>query len=139
MERPASIQQFDKIYLGAYAVGLVNTALSWRATSDQMLDAGQPTWLLPLSTAFGFAITLLLWYFIAQRGSIVAKWIAVVLMVVALLASAFAFAMGRYPAGISGVLGVVSMVLQVIAIWLLFRSDTKAWFREKPAPADPVA
>ncbi|WP_260598215.1 hypothetical protein [Sphingomonas endolithica] len=135
--RPISIVNFERCYLGAFAIGLVNTAMSWQATTAKLAPQAAMfgTWYLPAVTLIGFAITLALWYFIARRGSAVAKWIATVFLVLGLLGLLITLPMGTYPKGIGGILGIVSTVLQVIAIWLLFRPDTKVWFGETKADA----
>jgi asparagine N-glycosylation enzyme membrane subunit Stt3 len=125
--RPQSIVNFERCYLGAFVLGLVNTALAWSATRA-MFDASPQAamlggWFLTATTLIGFAITLALWYFIARKGSAVAKWIVVV--------SLFALLMGTYPAGLSGAIGIFNTVLQAVAVSFLFKPDTKGWFGEK--------
>lgn len=91
MDRPASIVTFERLYLGALAIGVINTVMSWSTNQAQMAaqtaqvpEAGQIiSWLVPVATAIGVGISLLLWYFIARRGAAVAKWIATILVVAA--------------------------------------------------------
>lgn len=136
-DRPVSIVNFERCYLGAFAIGMFNTALSWQATRERLAPQAEQfgSWFMPAVTLIGFAITLTLWYFIARRGSAVAKWIATVFLVLGLLGLLISLPTGNYPQGIGGVFGIVSTVLQVIAIWLLFRPDTKPWFGETGASA----
>lgn len=150
MNRPVSIVWFERCYLGALAVGVVNSALSWNAALDKMAENpamadlgesfGRNT--LIFGTLFGIAISLLLWYFAARRGAAVAKWIITVFFVLGVLSLGFSAAMRTIPEGISGMIGVVAFVLNAIAVWHLFRPDAEAWFGEKPGQdgrADPVA
>jgi hypothetical protein len=133
--RPQSIVNFERCYLGAFVLGLVNTALAWsatRATFDASPQAAMlGGWFLTATTLIGFAITLALWYFIARKGSAVAKWILVVLLGFGIVGALFALLMGTYPAGLSGAIGIFNTVLQAVAVSFLFKPETKAWFGEK--------
>ena len=136
--RPRSIVNFERCYLGAFVLGFVNTVLAWSDTQATIAasDAGAAFGgsFLIVTTALGFAITLALWYFIARRGSAVAKWIATVFLALGVLGLVFALLMRTYPAGIGGVVGIVTTVLQAVAISFLFRADTKPWFGETAEP-----
>ena len=138
--RPQSIVNFERCYLGAFVLGLVNTALAWSATSAAFAGSPQAammgSWFLTATTLIGFAITLALWYFIARKGSAVAKWIAVVFMVLGLIGVAITLLTGTFPAGVSGTIGIITTMLQVIAVTFLFKPDAKIWFGE--TTGDPV-
>lgn len=40
---------------------------------------------------------------------------------------------GTMPQGVSGILVVIAWVLDAIAVWLLFKTDSKLWFGEETA------
>lgn len=132
--RPQSIVNFERFYLGAFLLGLINTLLSWRAT-QATLDAS-PTaemfgnWFLPLTILFSVAVTLLLWFFIARQGSAVAKWIATIFVAFGLISLLFTLSAGTFPSGIGGILAIIATILQLIAVTFLFRADTRPWFGE---------
>jgi hypothetical protein len=134
MIRPPSIVRFDYCYLGALLVGAVNAALNWSryAAMPQVRDAEAMigTWYLPTLTAIGYLIPLLLWYFAARRASVVAKWIVVVLFALGIVGLLIALAMGTMASGLGGVLSVVAVVLNAIAVWSLFQPDAREWFGE---------
>ena len=134
VQRPKSILMFERCYLAAFAISLVSTVLLWSSLNEQfgaqeLLLGG---WFLPTVTVIGFAIPLLLWYFIALRGSDVAKWIATALVALGVAGTIFSLALGRYTPNIAGLLGLVRLVLQIVAIWFLFRPDNRVWFGGKP-------
>ena len=137
MERPASIVTFERCYLGAWVVGLINSALNWNVAMAAMADNPSVAQLGPsfASTmmigglAIGAAITLLLWYFVARRGSVVAKWIVTVFFALGLASFLWSLAAGR-GFGLVTVIALVAMALQAIAVAMLFRPDTKPWFGE---------
>jgi hypothetical protein len=134
MERPRSIMMFERCYLAAFAISVISTAFLWAdiqaRVAPQLAMLG--AWFLPVMTAIGFAIPLLLWYFIARRGSVVAKWIATVLVAFAVAGVVFTLLSGTFPEGLAALLAVVRLVLQIASIWFIFRPDTRAWFGEKP-------
>jgi hypothetical protein len=130
MIRPTSIIQFERFYLAAIGVDVVNTILSWTAREERALlepqMLGDAT--LPVMTAVGFGIALLLWFFIARQGSGIAKWVLAVFVTVALAWTLYAIPTGRYSMGLSGLLGLFSTVLQAYSVWMLFRPDARPWF-----------
>ncbi|HET9509647.1 MAG TPA: hypothetical protein VFO80_00720 [Sphingomonas sp.] len=142
MIRPKSIELFERCYLGGWAVGLVNTLINWsnvRQDARVVAAAEQVgTWYLPTITAIGLIIPLVLWFFIARKGSVVAKWIMVVLTAIGVIGLALAFARGDYPVALAGLLGLVGVVLNIAAAAMLFRPDAKLWFGETPTQ-DPAA
>ena len=133
MGRPNSIIQFERFYLAAIGVDVVNTILSWSEREERALLQpqmfGDAT--LPLMTAIGFGIALLLWFFIARKGSAIAKWVLAVFVVLALGWTLYAIPTGHYSMGLSGLLGLFSTVLQAYAAAMLFRGDAKPWFGAK--------
>ncbi|MFD1786946.1 hypothetical protein ACFSC3_05100 [Sphingomonas floccifaciens] len=142
MLRPKSIDLFERCYLGGWAVGLINTLISWtNVRQDPRIIAAAEqvgSWYLSTITAIGLAIPLILWFFIARKGSVVAKWIMVGLTALGVAGLALSFARGQYPAGIAGILGLAGVVLNIAAAAMLFRPDAKPWFGED-SPREPVA
>lgn len=144
--RPKSIDVFEKVYLGAIAVGLINTVVSWSqldamlAADPRIKAAGLGSGTLMVGVVLGLLIPLLLWYFIARRASNVAKWIYVVLTAVGLFGFLSSLANPLVPKGLLTALGLLSVGLQVYAAWLLFRPDAAAWLDSKGAngPGDPT-
>ncbi len=134
MIRPKSIALFERCYLGGWAIGLINTAMMWSSwqSDPRIIQAAEQigTWYLPTTTAIGLLIPLVLWYFIARRGSVVAKWIMVVLTALGVVGIAASLAMGTFPTGLAGIFGLVGVALNVTAAAMLFRPDAKAWFGE---------
>ncbi len=141
MTRPQSIIAFERFYLGAMALGLVNAVLSWNQTQDMMASpevaaAGLGNGFLLTTMAFSFAIPLLLWYFIAWRASNVAKWILVVMFALGLVVMLLSLANPMMPDGLALVFTFVVTALQGYAIYMLFRPDAVAWLAGS-APVDP--
>jgi small-conductance mechanosensitive channel len=145
MERPVSIVWFERCYLGAVAIGVINFALQWNVMmakiSESMADNPAAAQLGPSfasnmaigSTALSVVISALLWFFTARKGSVVTKWIVTVFFALSLLGFLWNASRGMMPQGIGAVLTVVAVVLNGIAVWQLFKPDTKVWFGEARA------
>lgn len=141
MERPGSIVLFERCYLGGVAVGLLNTAVSWNTTLVRLAEdpaaaqmgASFAKGTLVGGVLLGIVISLLLWYFTARAGSVVTKWIITVFFVLGILGLIWSGVRGTTPQGLSGVLVVVAWVLNAIAVWQLFKTDSRRWFGEETA------
>jgi hypothetical protein len=131
MERPHSIVWFERLYLGGVALGLLNTVANWSAMQAQVAatpgSAILPPWFTIATVAVGIAINLLLWFFIARQGSVVAKWILVVLYAIGLIGVAMTLATGQRPPTLNAFAALV-FALQTAAVVMLFRPDAKPWF-----------
>lgn len=135
--RPKSIDQFAWVYAAVIGAGLVSTALSWNdmlaQVSVQQMIARFGAATVYVVAGIGLTIQLLLWYFIARRGSVIAKWIFVILTVFAILTGVWSLFTADAASTAIAVIGVATLVLQAVALWLVFRPDTRAWFGELPA------
>ena len=136
MQQSPSIVRYEQLYLASFVLGLIATVLSWNDTAA-ILTANpmlfDKAWILPVATAIGAAITLLLWYFTARRPSIVAKWIVVIFAgfsALAIVSNLFAIATGRSPSIAAALLALMVSGLSIAAALLLFKPDAKAWFGE---------
>jgi hypothetical protein len=140
--RPASITIFDRLFLGSLVLGLVNAFLSYDATIAQLeadpavadIGLAGPGFVIA-TMGFGFGISLLLWFLISRKAVGVAKWVLVVLTVIGLLGMPMALA-GAPLLQAATSLGLT--VMQLAAIWFLFRPDAKAWFAHGPGGMDPA-
>jgi hypothetical protein len=139
--RPASIVNFERLYLGAIVVGIINTILSWEQAKATL--AAQPNSailgpdFLYIVAALSILVPLLLWYFIAKKASVVAKWILVVLFLLGLIGTLMTIQAGTYPQGIYAALTALTTLLQAGAVWMLFRPDAKAWFADGRGDPQP--
>lgn len=134
--RPTSIIWFERLYLGAIMLGLVNLFVSWESTMEIMradpnaaaFGEGGLAGMMIGIFAVSFMITLILWYFAARRASTVAKWIVVVFFVIGLLSLPNAIAIGQFR-GLQGLLLTIAWIMNATAIFMLFRPDAAQWFK----------
>ena len=130
--RPKSIVNFERLVLLYLAIGLLYAYLVWDETMSSMQAQGAALNSGTVITiqAITVALYLLLVWFIARKGSPVAKWIYVVLsglsLALGLVSIQQTISFGTFPLIIS----IVQYALILITIWLLFRPDAKAWFSD---------
>lgn len=144
MLRPISIIQFERCYLGSLVLGFLTLAFSWNAQMAMLqrnpataqMAGGVLYGSLLTGLVLGAVVTLVLWYFAARRASVVAKWIIVVFFAIGLLSLLNTLSKGMVPPGLGGVLTITNVVLQAVAVYLLFRPDAKAWFDGRRSAAD---
>jgi hypothetical protein len=137
--RPDSMKKFDMLFLGALAVGVANFALSYGRFSalmeQQMAQAGvegMGSTALLIGALIGFGLMLGLWLLVSRLRIEFIKWILLLLVVynAAMLPQSVAQSLAG-ESGISALLGVVALALQVAALWFLFRPASKAWLSSK--------
>ncbi len=135
--RPASILTFDRLYLVAIGLGLVNSIMAKDHTIAMM--AADPSMAkLKVTEAmaqgvvwamigFSVMIGLLLWYLIAHRASNIAKWILVVITLLGLMTVPGSLRQLGQGGGLGIMVTLAIEVLRVAAISFLFRADARVW------------
>jgi hypothetical protein len=142
--RPASIVRFERLYLASFAVSLVGWAFSWQQTVDRLaLDPKTANygWLLPSALLLSCAITLALWYLVARRASLAAKWVVTILTGLAAVRFAInlmVVAHGKVPV-VALLLSATILALSIAAVVHLFRDDARLWFGEGLEPQEEEA
>ena len=139
--QPESIRRFTLFYLGALVVSLAVTFIQYDSLVAQAerqmgaVGAGLGAAAAIVSVAVWTGIVLLLWYFVARKGLVIAKWIVVLLFLFNVVTS-FGIAAGGLSLAES--VSLASFLLQALAVYHLFRPDAKAWFAgERAAGAAP--
>lgn len=140
--RPASITMFDRLFIGSLVLGLLNTALSYGSVMEQLkadpavaeMGMATPGFLIG-AAAFGYGISLLLWFFISKKASNVAKWILTVLTVLGALMIPLSITATPL---VETIITLVLTALQLAAVWFLFRPDAKVWFEHGTKGVDPA-
>ncbi|HEX4694822.1 hypothetical protein [Sphingomonas sp.] len=132
--RPRSIRQFEYCYLGSLLLGAAVTAITWNAnassTEVKQIEAVFGASFLPIFYVFVYALSLALWYFTARVPNLAAKWIVVGWFALSLLGVLLSLGTGHIPNDLPSLLSIVAIVLNAVAVWLLFRPDARAWFGE---------
>jgi len=139
--QPESIRKFTLFYLGSLVVSLVATFVGYDVLMAQ-LDAQSAATGLAMGSGtvmagivLNVAITLLLWYLVARKGFVIAKWIIVLFFLFTLVTSISGIFAGGL--AVHEGLSLLAIVLQAAAVYFLFQPDAKAWFSGNRAAASP--
>lgn len=135
--RPASIVNFERVVIFSIVLGLINTVLIWDRLTSAVAVSGMGTSFVVTVQAITIALYLLLIWFISRKGSVVAKWIYVVLAAIGLVFGLLGI--GQVAAlygNVALIITIVQYLLTLVSIGLLFRPDANAWFRGE-RPSDP--
>ncbi|MFM5931074.1 MAG: hypothetical protein ACKOPQ_09220 [Novosphingobium sp.] len=139
--RPSSIVSFDRLYLVATALGLVNSFMSMdqlqaRISAFPALRAMQAgSGVVYLAIVLSVAIPLLLWFLVAYKRSVLAKWILVGFTALAILNLPATLTQIGSGGGLGMLTNVAVDLLRVAALSFLFRADAKAWLAGGPDTA----
>ncbi|GGD62351.1 hypothetical protein GRI62_13345 [Erythrobacter arachoides] len=130
--RPDSIKKFDLFYLAAIAIGVAQALLNYDAMQTALAGglsstglAGQAGIVLPIGLALGFGFSLFNWFLVSRLRQGWARW--VLLVFVAWRVSSIPLAIGAGMGSLS-ITGMIAALLQMIALYFLFRPETRAWF-----------
>ena len=132
MEMPKSIKMFEQLFLGSIALGVIQSALMLNN-----LD-------LSGNAAYGVAgfqvlillIVVTIVLLTSRKKSVICKWISAVFFVFGLVAFIPNLAI-FVEQGIAGLISAAQHLMQAYAIYLLFNSDSKAWFDSKKPAVSP--
>ena len=145
--RPRSIVLFERIYwlhtlfaalwLGWFYLGEGRIGTTLRTDTSE----GSRNLLSLISgglSLVSIGLALLLCFFIARRGSTVAKWIFVFFFALAVLGMAVNVSV--YLRGLGSVItlgaAAFSVALRMLCLYLLFRPEANAWFRGRYSPGE---
>ena len=138
MKRPRSILMFERLFLASILLGFVIVPSGWETARAELRAAPELPGAVELASmgmpfmigifVVTTIINVLLWYFIARRASVVAKWILIAFNVLAIVALVTQAALGLVPGDLVVAIDLLVLALNVAAIWYLFRPDARLWF-----------
>ena len=138
---PPSIRHFRLVYGVVVLLSALNVVLIWPTLSatvarNPALGGAGPAVQVAV-VLIGLAIPALIWWFAGWRRSRIARIVLVLVVAVALLSLVRGLAVGQLVLDTVGLVRLAALVLQLVALVLLFRPDAAAWFRR--ASVSPVA
>lgn len=129
--RPDSIRKFDLFYLASIAIGIASSLMNYDALladvatklSEAGLQDSSGTVMLVILGVF-FAFNMLLWFLASRMRIGFVKWILLVIVVVSALLRLL-----NITSGVNvSITDIISVLLKAIAVFFLFRADTKEWY-----------
>ena len=140
MLRPRSIAIFEIAYLAALAINLAGPFLIWSALTANVAEqahagtdaAGVVNGVLIGGIVVAGIIGLLLWWFVARRGSNVARWIMVVLLGYSIVSGALQLTQSGGPLDLVRIVALLGLIFTAVALVSLFMKDARTWFAEEP-------
>lgn len=135
MTRPASIINFERCLWASMLLGVGSLALHWSVMIDGLKSDPTVAPMVESAVIFvgvalgiGFALSILLWYFVARKASNIAKWIYAVVMGFGAVSTLTSLNDPTSPTGLALAISLVSTALTAFSILFLFRPDARAWF-----------
>ena len=131
--RPSPIATFERVVLLMLVLGIANTVLNWSRVEAMATARGLDSSVLLAVYAAAIALFLLLVWFVARKGSNVARWIYAVIIVAALALEAVGIVQGVELPAPALIASMAQWVLALLSLWLLFRPDAGSWFARRSA------
>ena len=126
--RPKSIERFELLFFVSLGIGIVTSALGWDQISQ--MAGVLPTLAVQVLTLL---IVLSLVLLVSRKRSNIARWVLVAFFVIGTVIYIPNMARLFAQNPLVTVLSSVQIVLQVAALYFVFRPDAKPWF-QKTAP-----
>lgn len=125
IDRPESIANFERLLLGSVALTLIYTIGTWN-------DVPIPfaTWIAVVATVIVLGLNLLLVLLVSRRRSRIAKWILVILFILAVPMTIWSWI--EDPQLGWPLMDAVLLVMQGWGLALLFTPSARAWLKERP-------
>lgn len=131
---------FERVFLFQAVVSILPFVLNYSQLRQREIQSGNPSVMPGIEIAVSILVDFFLWYFIARRASVSAKWIMVVMSVLALAALPSEYAEGREIGLAYSVPSALGYLGWFAALAFLFRADARLWLgsRGAVAPVDPA-
>lgn len=131
--RPPSIVWFERLSLLALAIGALVSVATWDGVVASAQGSGMTPTVAAIIYIVLFALLVGLVLLISRGRSVIAKWIYVILFVGGFLATARDLG-GIFDLGLLGLVQALQLLLQIVAVGLLFAPPASAWLRGKETP-----
>ena len=133
--RPDSIRKFDMFFLASIALAVASGLLNYETQVSSVTEVWRDAGLQDYAGSFvigilgiSFLVNVLLWYLASRMRQGWVKWVLIVFIVYTSLTTVSALSMGF---GNVSITALITLLLKVIAVYFLFRSDAKEWFASK--------
>jgi hypothetical protein len=138
--KPATIRRFELFYLAWVALIIIDFFVQHDAYVGQVSAQGSGSGVMLGSTFVNglfvvwVLVMLLLWFLVAHKRSVIAKWIIVALTILNVFAVPF-----RDVLTVPAIIAWLTLLVSVGASYSLFGARARTWFSEEPAGEDASA
>lgn len=122
---PSNVTRFEQLAYLSLGIGIVVAALQYPSLSGQ---AGAGFTLFVQAFVLGF-LFLLVWL-IARRRKNWARWVLLILFLVGIPAYIPILSDMLLVSSLSGILSIVQLFTQGVALYLIFTGDAASWFKK---------
>ena len=134
--RPDSIRKFDLFYIAAIMIGIASALMNYDAQHDavatQLAASGLESYAdatLLGTLAVVYLVQLGLWFFVSRLRMGWAAWVIAILVAFSAATTLLTLVEGGLSLSISG---LVTLLLKLIAVWHLYRPESRAWLKAVP-------
>ncbi len=121
---PSNVALFEKLMYVAVAIGVAVAALDFGRVSAQV---GSTVGTL-VAQAFAIGLLVLFIWLVARRRQNWARWVFLVFFVIGLVFYVPALLDMFRASTLIGLLSAVQMVIQLVALYLIFTGNSREWF-----------
>ena len=126
--RPASVLWYERLAWAAVALSALSAAADWTVLIKYY---NQEPFFYPIVVAGIFAVQLLWIWLVARKRKNWARWISLVLVVLAIPSEILGFdERFRFNAAMA-IASCTALVVWTVAVALLFRRDARGWFADR--------
>jgi hypothetical protein len=133
-ERPSNVQRFEQLMYLSIAIGALNIALDWGRLVSVARPVGGAVFVLVVD-AFVFVFLISLIWLIGRRAKNWARWVLLIFFLLGTPTAVRVVVNNLRVKPFVGALGLVQVALQVIALFLIFTGNSRAWFGRQTARA----
>jgi hypothetical protein len=134
-ELPSNVARFEQLMYASLLIGLFNSALTWNQNVARASKIGGAYFVLYIQVFVLAFIVLFIWL-VARRRKNWARWVLLVLFVLGMPGTVRVVRHWLSIEPVAGVLNLVQILAQVIALVYVFTGNARDWFKGTPAPVE---
>jgi hypothetical protein len=132
-ELPSNVARFEQLMYLSLAIGLINATLTWDHNVAQASKLGGAYFVLFIQMFVISFIVLFIWL-VARRYKNWARWVLLVLFVLGMPGTVGVVRQWFRLEPVVGVLNLVQILIQVIALVYVFTGNARDWFKPMAVP-----
>jgi hypothetical protein len=132
--RPQTIVNFERVNIGALALGLVQDYVSWGTPKQQAIMAHHSLLYFAAIQLFSFGLIVALTLLVSRRRSKIALWILVILFVLGVPATVLMAVRGQLLG--SSLISLIQCIAELVALIFVFTPSARRWMKGEKLDAE---